>query len=421
MKIAFHTFGCKVNLVETENLKLKASEEGYEYVPDLEDADIIVINSCAVTDKAEKKTLQYLRRIKSKFPNKKIAVTGCMAELKKDDLGVDFVITNAGKDEIFKYISNRSNFLTPIDTLDHYRENYSTGLMDKTRGFLKIQDGCDEFCSYCIIPFLRGKPRSKPIQNIVDEFSILLQKGFKEIVLVGIHIGKYGLDINSSIYELLLKLTSFEGKYRIRLSSIEINELTDELISLIVNNNNICKHLHIPLQSASDKILQLMGRKYNYEYFIRKIKEIKKLSPFITIGSDIIVGFPGETEEDFSQIYDNIYNSPLDYLHVFPYSKREGTKAANMNNQIDEHTKHYRSEKLRELSDAKKFNSAKKFFGKEIEVLTEKNSKGLTEHYFEVTFLHNNIEPNRFVKTKIVGITFDGNLIGKIIEEVLWV
>lgn len=416
MKVTFQTFGCKVNLVETENLKTKAMSEGFIYVDSLEDADVIIVNSCAVTDNAEKKSEQYLKKIKKRYPDKKIALTGCLAELRKKNINADFIITNAGKDNIFKHIIDNKDHLEPISNLDHYTESFTGGIIDKTRGFLKIQDGCNDYCSYCIIPFLRGKPRSKNEEKILDEFSSMLKSGFKEIVLVGIHIGKYGIDTGTSIHNLLKKLINFEGDFRIRLSSIELKELSDELLDLIINCDKICKHLHIPLQSASEKILKLMNRKYQFKDFSEKIRNIKRLSPSMTIGSDVIVGFPYETDEDFEEIYDNIYKSAIDYLHVFPYSEREGTVAAKMKGKIDEKIKSNRSEKLRMLSESKKFNAAKKLFGKNVKVLTEKENKGLTDNYFEVSF-NENIKPNKFVMAKIIGITFDGNLIGEIKEE----
>lgn len=416
MKVTFQTFGCKVNLVETENLKTKAISEGFVYVDSLEDADVIIVNSCAVTDNAEKKSEQYLKKIKKKYPDKKIALTGCMAELRKKSSNADFIITNSGKADIFQHIIDNKNHLEPISNLDHYTESFNGGIIDKTRGFLKIQDGCDNYCSYCIIPFLRGKPRSKSEEKIVDEFYSMLKSGFKEIVLVGIHIGKYGIDTGTSMYDLLKKLTNFEGNFRIRLSSIELNELSEELLDLIIHCDRICKHLHIPLQSASDKVLKLMNRRYQFKDFLEKVNIIKKLSPSMTIGTDLIVGFPGETDEDFEEIYDNIYKSSIDYLHVFPYSEREGTVAAKMTEKIDEKTKSHRSEKLRLLSESKKFNAAKKLFGKEVKVLTEKENKGLTDNYFEV-LLNKDLPQNRFITAKIIGITFDGSLIGDIKEE----
>jgi threonylcarbamoyladenosine tRNA methylthiotransferase MtaB len=415
MKIAFQTFGCKVNLVETENLKSRTGREGFTYVQSIDDADIIVVNSCAVTDHAERKSRNFIKKLKKKYPSKKIALTGCLAELAKEDCNADFVVTNAGKDNIFNYIKKGEDCITPIEAIDHYDESDVTGILDKTRGFLKIQDGCDDFCSYCIIPYLRGKPRSKNEHMIIDEFVRMLNNGFKEIVLVGIHIGKYGIDTGSSLFHLLKQLIEIDGNYRIRLSSIEINELSEDLIQLVTQEYKICKHLHIPLQSASNRILKLMNRKYTFEQFLSKITYIKSISPDVTIGSDVITGFPGETDEDFNNIYDNIYYAPIDYLHVFPYSDRKGTVAERMENKLDEKIKSARSEKLRRLGEAKRFNLAKKSFGKNVRVLTEKDNRGLTEYYLEVYF-NRSIKSNIFVDARVIGIASDGCLIGEPLE-----
>lgn len=418
MNITFHTFGCKVNLVETENLKEKASLEGFRYIDNIEESDIIVVNSCAVTDTAEKKSLNYIKKLKQKYPTKKILVTGCLAELKKDLLPyADIVVTNIDKDEIFKYIRENRSQLTPIDELDYYKESFPNSIVDKTRGFLKIQDGCDAFCSYCIIPNLRGKPRSKDEEQIVKEFSELVYKGFKEVVLVGIHIGKYGTDKGTDLKSLLKKLVKIEGDFRIRLSSLEINELDEEMFQIIFSSNKICKHLHIPLQASTDKILKIMNRHYTLEEFSSKLEIIKKYDPFCSIGTDVITGFPGETDDDFMNGYKNLSNLPFSYMHVFPFSDRKGTKAASMPDKVPEQIKKKRSEMLRELSESMKFNAAKKMFGKEMRVLTEKNNKALTDNYFEVDFTEN-VEPNRFIFTKVIGVSFDGTLQGKILRGI---
>jgi threonylcarbamoyladenosine tRNA methylthiotransferase MtaB len=230
MNLYFFSFGCKVNQVEFENLKEESSKKGFNVVNSVEKADIILINSCAVTNKAVKKINYYISKIKKQNPSLKIAITGCVADLKKKSLkekGVDFVITNAGKHSILDYILNNKDCFEDISSLDTFEEVGISGMRDKTRAFLKIQDGCDSYCSYCIIPSLRGKPRSKNIIKIIDDFEALISKGFKEIVLVGIHIGKYGIDIDSSLHDLLKNLINIKGNYRIRLSSLEVNEISD--------------------------------------------------------------------------------------------------------------------------------------------------------------------------------------------------
>ncbi|MGC8924481.1 MAG: tRNA (N(6)-L-threonylcarbamoyladenosine(37)-C(2))-methylthiotransferase MtaB [Calditerrivibrio sp.] len=413
MKIAFHTFGCKVNLVETENLKEKANIEGFKYTDSIEESDIIVINSCAVTDTAEKKSLNYLKKLKQKFPEKKIVLTGCLAEMKKDLIkDADILVTNIDKDEIFKYIKENKHQLTPIDELDYYKESFPNAIVDKTRGFLKIQDGCDAFCSYCIIPHLRGKPRSKSEEIIIREFAQLVDKGFKEIVLVGIHIGKYGFDTKTDLKTLLKKLIQIEGNFRIRLSSLELNEIDMEMIELILNSDKICKHLHIPLQGSTNKILKLMNRHYTFEKFASTVEYLKSKNESLTIGTDIITGFPGETEEDFTQGYDNLLNLAISYMHVFPFSERKGTKASILPDKVSNKIKKKRSGMLRDLSESKRFNSAKRLFGTVQKVLTEKDNMALTDNYFEVC-INEEIEANSFLNVKIIGVSMDGTLIGK--------
>ncbi|MGC8768109.1 tRNA (N(6)-L-threonylcarbamoyladenosine(37)-C(2))-methylthiotransferase MtaB [Calditerrivibrio sp.] len=413
MKIAFHTFGCKVNLVETENLKEKANIEGFKYTDSIEESDIIVINSCAVTDTAEKKSLNYLKKLKQKFPEKKIVLTGCLAEMKKDLIkDADILVTNIDKDEIFKYIKENKHQLTPIDELDYYKESFPNAIVDKTRGFLKIQDGCDAFCSYCIIPHLRGKPRSKSEEIIIREFTQLVDKGFKEIVLVGIHIGKYGFDTKTDLKTLLKKLIQIEGNFRIRLSSLELNEIDTEMIELILNSDKICKHLHIPLQGSTNKILKLMNRHYTFEKFASTVEYLKSKNESLTIGTDIITGFPGETEEDFTQGYDNLLNLAISYMHVFPFSERKGTKASILPDKVSNEIKKKRSGMLRDLSESKRFNSAKRLFGTVQKVLTEKDNMALTDNYFEVC-INEEIEANSFLNVKIIGVSMDGTLIGK--------
>ena len=420
MNLYFFSFGCKVNQVEFENLKIEALGYNINITNDLNIADAVVINSCAVTEQAVQKLKNFLKKIKKNNSNAKIFVTGCAAELKKDGLKddfADFVITNAGKSDLLKYISKQQDFLKSIAFEDTFQNTGVPGSFDKTRGFLKIQDGCDDFCSYCIIPSLRGKPRSKPVESVIEEFKILLEKGYKEIVLVGIHIGKYGYDLNVSLTDLLKELIKIEGNYRIRLSSLEVTEISEELIDIIKNNQDrICPHFHIPLQSGSDEILKKMNRNYLALDYINTIKNIRAKIPDATIGSDVIVGFPGESDENFKESINTLEDAIVSYLHVFPFSLREGTDAYLMSDKIDEYIINDRAKHLRKYGEAFKFNAAKKFAGKSMRVLTEKNNKGLTDHYFQVKF-NENVDANRFVTVKIFGVQIDGVLAGVKINE----
>jgi threonylcarbamoyladenosine tRNA methylthiotransferase MtaB len=415
MNLYFFSFGCKVNQVEFENLKMEAILNNINITKDISIADFIIVNSCAVTEQAVNKLIFFIKKMKKNYPNAKILVTGCAAELKKEELKnnfVDLIVTNAGKSNLLSYIKEQKDFLKSVAFEEKFENVGIAGSLDKTRGFLKIQDGCNSFCSYCIIPTLRGKPRSKQIDEVKDEFKTLLQKGFKEIVLVGIHIGKYGLDLNVKLYDLLKTLVKIKGDYRIRLSSLEVTEISEEIINLIKNNpTKICRHFHIPLQSGSDTILKRMNRDYLSKDYINTVKKIKYKIPEVTIGSDVIVGFPGETEENFKETLNTLEEAAISYLHVFPFSLREGTKAFEMDNKIDERVISERAKILRKYGEAYKFNAAKKFANKTLRVLTEKNNKGLTDNYFQVIF-PKDIEKNQFINAKIFGVQIDGVLAG---------
>jgi threonylcarbamoyladenosine tRNA methylthiotransferase MtaB len=415
MNLYFFSFGCKVNQVEFENLKMEAILNNINITKDISIADFIIVNSCAVTEQAVNKLIFFIKKMKKNYPNAKILVTGCAAELKKEELKnnfVDLIVTNAGKSNLLSYIKEQKDFLKSVAFEEKFENVGIAGSLDKTRGFLKIQDGCNSFCSYCIIPTLRGKPRSKQIDEVKDEFKTLLQKDFKEIVLVGIHIGKYGLDLNVKLYDLLKTLVKIKGDYRIRLSSLEVTEISEEIINLIKNNpTKICRHFHIPLQSGSDTILKRMNRDYLSKDYINTVKKIKYKIPEVTIGSDVIVGFPGETEENFKETLNTLEEAAISYLHVFPFSLREGTKAFEMDNKIDERVISERAKILRKYGEAYKFNAAKKFANKTLRVLTEKNNKGLTDNYFQVIF-PKDIEKNQFINAKIFGVQIDGVLAG---------
>jgi len=412
VKVFFYTQGCKVNQVETENLKLDAESKNICVVNTIDDSDIVIINSCAVTDNAVKKFKNFIKKTKNNFPDKKIAITGCGADMLKEkgkDLA-DIVITNSGKTNIFDYILKERDNFEDIGFVEHFEEFSENLVKDKTRGYLKIQDGCDAYCSYCIIPSLRGKPRSRKIESVIAAFKNFIANSYKEVVLVGIHIGKYGKDINSSLNDLLKELVKIDGDFRIRLSSLEVNEIDDELIHLILTNKKFCPHFHIPLQSGSDKILKLMNRNYTKNEFIQVVKKVKQINPDAIVGGDVIVGFPGEGESEFEETKETIFNAGLNYIHVFPYSEREGTKAVTMPDSVPIKTRNDRAKQLREISESLKFNFAKKFFGKEVEVLVEKGNKGLTGNYLESEILTDEVR-NTFINGRVVSVTFDGNLI----------
>lgn len=412
MKYFFYTQGCKVNQVETENLKFEVIAKKRKLCDHIEDSDCIVINSCAVTDNAVKKTRNILKKLKKQFPDKKIVLTGCAAEMFRDNPPEesDMIVTNAGKSNVLDFIEKGEDFKDSIDNVQHFEEFNENLVKDKTRGFLKIQDGCDAFCSYCIIPSLRGRPRSSLMENVLFKFKNFIDNGYKEIVLVGIHIGKYGVDTGSSLKELLKNISRFQGDFRVRLSSLEVNEIDDEFIRIMQDSNVFCHHFHIPLQSGSDKILKLMNRHYNKHDFIKTVQKLKKIFPDANIGGDVITGFPGETDVEFKETEDTIYDAGMNYLHVFPYSERKNTSAVNFKDTVPVAERSRRAKFLREVSDSLKFNFAKKYFGKELRILTEMKNAGLTDNYLSVKFL-NDVDKNLFVNGKVVSVSFDGEVI----------
>ncbi len=362
MKIAFYTLGCKVNTYESESVWELFKEQGYERVTHKDFADVYVINTCTVTNSAASKSRKAIRKLIKINPEAVVAVMGCYSQLSPDDVflidGVDIIIGTKHRERLLPLVNkflNERNKIKDISDVSRYRvfdEIKVTNFTENTRAFLKIQDGCDNFCTYCIIPYARGPVRSRDKDSVLDEARSLVKNGFHEIVLTGIHTGGYGQDLdNYSFFDLLNDLKDVKGLKRIRISSIEVNELTNEIIELIASNHIFAKHLHIPLQSGSDEILRLMKRKYDKAQFLKHIEHIRTLIPGIAITTDIIVGFPGETEEMFEEMYYFIKKIAFSELHVFPYSKRSGTKAAKMEGHLNGLVKSTRVNKLLELNN----------------------------------------------------------------------
>lgn len=420
MNIYIYTFGCKVNQVESENIVNNAEKHGFTPVSNIEDAGLVVLNSCAVTENAEKKFRNLIKKLKKDNPSVVIAVTGCAAEKDKDklkDIGADIVVTNSGKMDILRYISENSDFLRSISEPHEFVLAENPKMVTRTRAFVKIQDGCDSFCAYCIIPTLRGKPSSRDMDSVVNEVRHLAESGHKEIVPVGIHVGKYGLDLsgNVNLVSLIKRLLNEIDGFRIRLTSIELNELTDEMAALLTDNQDrICRHYHIPLQSGSTAILQKMRRHYTAEEYIEKAQMLKKLVPDCTIGADIIVGFPGETDENFRETVDTVRRAGIDHIHVFSYSDRSGTEASLMEGKVDAKTKSARAKELRDIAKEMKRASAERMVGKCLKVLTQNDNTGLTDNFFTVIF-PNGIEQNRLLDVLITGVGNDNTLKAEII------
>ena len=380
MTFNIYTLGCKVNTYESNVMIDKLTNVGYKQVPTDEAADISIINTCTVTNTADSKSLKTIRHVARNNENAIIVVTGCFAQNKKDIFDnmdeVAIALGNVGKADIVsyikKYMETHKKNIDIKDVMHTDFESMKLNNFNRTRAFVKIEDGCENFCTYCIIPYTRGSVRSKKRNDVIDEVSALVKDGHSEVVLTGIHTGHYGADLdNYNFAALLRELVNIEGLKRLRISSIEMNELSSEVLNVIKESPIIVDHLHIPLQSGSDRILKSMNRKYNIDEFENKINEIRSIRPNISITTDVIVGFPGESEEDFEEMKQNICKINFSKLHVFPYSKREGTKDAEMPNQIKENEKKTRVRELINLSKELETNYMNKFLNKEIIYIPE--------------------------------------------------
>lgn len=380
MKFYIYTLGCKVNSYESRIMTEDLINAGYVEEKDNNiPADIYIINTCSVTNTADSKSLKLIRQAIKKNKDAIIVVCGCLAQAKPETVnieGVDIVIGNKNKSKVSEYINEyvkNKNKKTDIYDISNVEfETMQLNNFDKTRAFIKIQDGCNNFCAYCIIPYTRGSVRSKPREDILNEIDHLTLNGHKEIVLTGIHTGNYGSEFdNYDFADLLNEIVKIKKLSRIRISSIEITELNDRVLEIIKNNNVLVDHLHIPLQSGSDEILKLMNRKYDTKYFIEKINKIRKIRPDISITTDVIVGFPNETDKNFNETIETIKKVDFSKLHVFPYSKREGTKAATMEGQIKEEVKKQRVMELLKLSKELENKYMNKFIGKTLTFIPE--------------------------------------------------
>lgn len=393
MTVAVYTLGCKVNIYESEFVISLLKKNNYEIVDFNEKADIYIINTCSVTNESDKKNRKIINEAKRKNSDAIIVVMGCYSQVNPDLIDADIVLGNKDKSKIIELLDECIKKKEKIKKIyDIRKTDFETMSIDKfenhTRAFVKIQEGCNAFCSYCIIPFTRGGLRSKDEDEAVKEITTLVNNGYKEIVLTGIHTGRYGIEKNTSLEHLLNRLVKIPNIFRIRLSSIEINEITPGILKLIKDNKIMAKHLHIPLQSGSNKILKLMNRKYNIEFYINKINEIRELIPDISITTDLIVGFPNETEEDFNDTLKVLEDIKFTKIHTFPYSIRKGTVAASMDNQVDGITKKERVHKVLEISDKYELEFYKSKINNTYEVVTElkKNNTciGHTTNYISV-------------------------------------
>lgn len=377
MKFNIVTFGCKVNQYESNMMKERMLSSNFFYVENISEANIIVVNTCSVTNVADKKCLKMIRRIKREYPNSILVVAGCSSQNKQEiyeNLDIDILIGNKDKSKIDillkEYIKTHKKYVKFYNDRKLDFEDMLISDYNHIRAFIKIEDGCDNFCSYCIIPYVRGSVRSKNFETVIKEAKLLTQKGHKEIVLTGIHTGHY-MNNGYDLTDLINELSKIEDLLRIRISSIEITELNDKFLNMLSTNKKVCDHLHIPLQAGSDEILKKMNRKYDLKYYEEKIKKIRMIRPDISITTDIIVGFPYETDKLFNETLEFSRKMNFSKIHVFPYSIRLGTSAANMPNQVDESIKKERVKKLMDLSEIMEKEYYNKFVGKELDILVE--------------------------------------------------
>ncbi len=428
MKVGICTLGCKVNAYESEYIAQCFKNRGYT-IGDFNDiCDVYVINTCAVTNTSDVKSKKMIRRAIRQNSAACVVAVGCFMQANQDyhELGLDIVLGNKDKSQIVdlveEYFRQQKEIKKFYQDFDESFENMAiTTFEGRSRAFVKIQDGCENFCSYCIIPYVRGKCRSKAKDIVLKEIDDLVMKGYQEIVLTGIHTGNYGVDLNLNFASLLQDIVKIKNLKRLRISSIEITELTDEVLKIIRDNPVIVDHLHIPLQAGSDAILKAMNRKYDLSYFYDKIQKIRAIRPDISITTDVIVGFPGEDDVMFQDTINTVKKMAFSKIHVFPYSIRTGTTAATMPNQIDNNTKKDRARKLLDVSRQLEIDYFEKFKNKTIEVLVETTKDGFgyghSGNYLSVKIL-GNPSVHSIVKVMITDIKYP-YLIGYVNEKVL--
>ena len=392
--VGFCTLGCKVNTYESAYLEELFQKDGYQVKDYHQPCDVYVINTCTVTNESDKKSRKMIRFCRKLNKEAIIIGMGCFVEAHPEVVDeLDIQVGNRGKKDVLKllhtYQQTKRKQIIPIQKeKGHFEDMFLTSFHGRTRAFVKIQDGCENFCTYCIIPYVRGKCRSKDFETILKEIKELVLNGYQEVVLTGIHTGHYGVDINHSFAELLEAICQIDGLKRLRISSIEITELGDDFLRVFKENPIIVDHLHIPLQAGCDRTLKRMGRKYDLSYFENKVAQIRKIRPNIALTTDVIVGFPEESEQDFQTTLDTVARIEFMKVHVFPFSLRKGTAAEKLKGHIDEHTKKERVRRLIQLSDELEDQYLKKFIGTEEDVLFETLKDGVytghTSNYMKV-------------------------------------
>lgn len=432
-KVAFYTLGCKLNFSETSTISSMFEEKGYKKVDFQDIPDIIIINTCSVTENADKKCRKIIRDAKKISPNSYVIIIGCFAQLRPKEIskieGVDAVL---GASEKFKLLEHLDGFIKEKETKILASEiscantfNNAYSIVDRTRTFLKVQDGCNYGCAFCTIPLARGKSRSESIENIIISAKDIAQKGGKEVVLTGVNIGDYGIrdgKRKERFADLITALDKIEGIERFRISSIEPNLITKEIIKFVSKSRKFVPHFHIPLQSGSNKILKLMNRRYLRELYADRVETIKAIMPNCCIGVDVIVGFPEETHEDFLETYNFLNELDISYLHVFSYSERPNTKAAKMEGMVPVKERKKRSKMLRILSDKKKIFFYKQNIGKTFKVLLENDVKGdmmygFTENYLRVSIPYDSNLVNQIRTVRVTDLNENIIMKAKLIEK----
>ncbi|ENH97514.1 hypothetical protein J416_05868 [Gracilibacillus halophilus YIM-C55.5] len=439
--VAFHTLGCKVNQYETEGIWQKFKNEGYERVDFDHHADVYVINTCTVTNTGDKKSRQVIRRAVRKNPEAVVCVTGCYAQTSPGEImeipGVDIVVGTQDRGKMIQHIEEHQEHRMPINGVSNIMKNRVFEEMDvpefsdRTRANLKIQEGCNNFCTFCIIPWSRGLLRSRKPENVLDQAQQLVDAGYKEIVLTGIHTAGYGEDMKDYNFAQLLRdlENHVEGLKRIRISSIEASQITDEVIEVLDRSTKVVPHLHIPLQSGSNTVLERMRRKYSTDFYKKRIEKIQQALPELAITSDVIVGFPGETEEEFQETMNFVRDIGYSELHVFPFSKRTGTPAARMDDQVNDQVKHQRVQQLIELSNHQAYEYAKRYEDEVVEVIPEEFDQeypnhliGYSDNYLKVRFEGTKDMIGQIVRVKITKAGYpynDGTFVRVMDDEAL--
>lgn len=425
-KVAFYTLGCKLNYSETSTIGRLFNNAGYDTVDFTDTPDVFVINTCSVTDNADKKCKKVVKEALKISPNAYVTIVGCYAQLKPKEIseipGVDMVLGAAEKFQIIDHITDLTKqpkaliYNQPVSEANEFVSSYSFG--DRTRTFLKVQDGCDYSCSFCTIPLARGASRSDTIEHVLEQAGQIVASGVKEIVLTGVNLGDFGIrdgQREDKFFDLVKALDEVEGIERIRISSIEPNLLTDEIIEFVAKSKRFMPHFHIPLQSGNNKILGLMRRRYKRELYADRVAKIKELMPDCCIGVDVIVGFPGETREDFIDTYNFLNGLDISYLHVFTYSERENTLAAEMSNPVPGSTRAERSKMLHILSDKKRRAFYETQLSKAEKVLFEGDIKdgfmhGFTRNYVKVKAKYDPVLVNELKSVYLTNISSDGDV-----------